>query len=458
MSQTSIPNKLRTRRTPRSLQARLLLAVLALVLLAWAGAAALTWHEAEDEVGDLLDAHLAQTAALLRLQALDPQNPLGEDPLSEAPQLDKHQTRVVFQLWREDQLLTRSKNAPNAPLTDRQKRGFADSRVDGKTWRVFVAPGNESDTRMLVGERQSARQDIVMASVTSMLKPLAWALPLLALGIWWVVRGSVRPLRQLGRDVATRQPQSLAPLETKGVPPEVLPLVAALNALFERMAELLVAERQFTADAAHELRTPIAGIRMQAQVAQGATQDAERAAALAATVRGCDRATRLVEQLLQLARLDAESNGAASASTDLTEVARAVVHDLQPLAQARAQQVELDLTGPTPVPLPEPLARVLLRNLLDNALRYSPEGGRVTVGVYRVGTAVAWRVEDSGPGLEPAEMARLGERFFRVLGTGQSGSGLGWSIVQRIARLHGLRVQVDRSPALGGLRVRITWP
>ena len=453
MSKTAMPP-----RTPRSLQARLLLAVLTLVLLAWASAAALTWHEAEDEVGDLLDAHLAQTAALLRLQALDPQNPLGEDPLSEAPQLDKHQTRVVFQLWREDQLLTRSKNAPNAPLTDRQKRGFADSRVDGKTWRVFVAPGNESDTRMLVGERQSARQDIVMASVTSMLKPLAWALPLLALGIWWVVRGSVRPLRQLGRDVATRQPQSLAPLETKGVPPEVLPLVAALNALFERMAELLVAERQFTADAAHELRTPIAGIRMQAQVAQGATQDAERAAALDATVRGCDRATRLVEQLLQLARLDAESNGAASASTDLTEVARAVVHDLQPLAQARAQQVELDLTGPTPVPLPEPLARVLLRNLLDNALRYSPEGGRVTVGVYRVGTAVAWRVEDSGPGLEPAEMARLGERFFRVLGTGQSGSGLGWSIVQRIARLHGLRVQVDRSPALGGLRVRITWP
>ena len=450
MTQVTTPQ-----RTPRSLQARLLLAVLTLVLLAWASAAALTWHEAEDEVGDLLDAHLAQTAALLRLQPLDP---LGEDPLSEAPQLDKHQTRVVFQLWREDQLLARSKNAPDAPLTDRQKRGFANSRVDDRTWRVFVAPGLESGTRMLVGERQSARQDIVMASVISMLKPLAWALPLLSLGIWWVVRGSVQPLRQLGRDVATRQLQSLAPLDTQRVPPEVLPLVAALNTLFERMGDLLAAERQFTADAAHELRTPIAGIRMQAQVAQGATQDAERAAALDATVRGCDRATRLVEQLLQLARLDAESNGAATASTDLAEVARAVVHDLQPLAQARAQQVKLDTTGPTPVPLPEPLARVLLRNLLDNALRYSPEGGRVVVGVHRVGTAIALEVQDNGPGLEPAEMARLGERFFRVLGTGQSGSGLGWSIVQRIARLHGLRVQADRSPALGGLRVTIGWP
>lgn len=465
MSQTSVPRTLRTRRTPRSLQARLLLAVLALVLLAWAGAAALTWHEAEDEVGDLLDAHLAQTAALLRLQPLDQLDPLGEDLLNEAPQLDKHQTRVVFQLWREDLLLTRSKNAPDAPLTDRQKRGFANSRVDGKTWRVFVAPGRESGTRMLVGERQSARQDIVMASVTSMLKPLAWTLPLLALGIWWVVRGSVRPLRQLGRDVAMRQPQSLAPLATAGVPPEVLPLVAALNTLFERMAELLAAERQFTADAAHELRTPIAGIRMQAQVAQGATQDAERAAALDATVRGCDRATRLVEQLLQLARLDAdagtgtEATGQAFATTDLATVARSVAAELQPTAQRRGQQVVLELTDPTPVPLSEPLARVLLRNLLDNALRYSPDGAKVQVGVgpARPGGPAQLCVQDSGPGLSEDEQVRLGERFFRVLGSGQSGSGLGWSIVQRIARLHSLRVQVDRSPALGGLRVRIEW-
>ena len=455
MSQTRAPH---TQRTPRSLQARLLLAVLTLVLLAWASAAALTWHEAEDEVGDLLDAHLAQTAALLRLQPLDQ---LDEDQLNEAPQLDKHQTRVVFQLWHENQLLTRSRNAPDAPLTDRQKSGFDDSRVDGKTWRVFVAPGRESGTRMLVGERQSARQGIVLASVTSMLKPLAWALPLLALGIWWVVRGSVRPLRQLGRDVATRQPQSLAPLSTAGVPPEVLPLVAALNALFERMAELLAAERQFTADAAHELRTPIAGIRMQAQVAQGATQGAERAAALDATVRGCDRATRLVEQLLQLARLDADTDTTVQSTphTDLAAVARAVVAELQPTAQSRDQQVALELTDPAPVPLSEPLARVLLRNLLDNALRYSPDGAQVQVrvGAIRPGGPVQLCVQDSGPGLPEDAQARLGERFFRVLGSGQSGSGLGWSIVQRIARLHGLRVQVDRSPVLGGLRVRIEW-
>ena len=444
-------------RTPRSLQTRLLTTVLALVLLAWSVAAALAWHETDEEVSDLLDAHLAQTAALLRLQPLDE---LDEDRLNAAPELDKHQPRVVFQLWHEDQLLARSASAPQQPLTQRRKRGFADSQVDGKAWRVFVTQGRERDVRILVGELQSVRREIVLASLTSILKPLAWALPLLALGIWWAVRGSVRPLGRLGQAVAARQPQSLAPLSTEGVPPEVLPLVTALNDLFERMARLLATEQQFTADAAHELRTPIAGIRMQAQVAQGATDTQERAMALEATVQGCDRATRLVEQLLQLARLDAEPAPDSGSSTPLADVARQVAADLQATAERRQQRIVLPepLVPTVRIPLPEPLARVLLRNLLDNALRYSPQGAEVRLQVStRADGQAQLSVEDSGPGLTPEEQARLGERFFRVLGTGQSGSGLGWSIIRRIARLHHLQVSTDRSPALGGLRVTVHW-
>ena len=443
-------------RTPRSLQTRLLTTVLALVLVAWGIAAALAWHETDEEVSDLLDAHLAQTAALLRLQPLDE---LDESRLNEAPELDKHQPRVVFQLWHEDQLLARSASAPQEPLTQRRKRGFADSQVDGKAWRVFVTQGRESDVRIVVGELQSVRREIVLASLTSILKPMAWALPLLALGIWWAVRGSVRPLGRLGNAVATRQPQSLAPLSTEGVPPEVLPLVTALNELFQRMARLLATEQQFTADAAHELRTPIAGIRMQAQVAQGATNTQERATALQATVQGCDRATRLVEQLLQLARLDAEATPDRS-STPLADVARQVAADLQATAERRQQRIVLrePMAPDVHIPLPEPLARVLLRNLLDNALRYSPEGAEVQLQINELGDGHAQlSVEDSGPGLTPEEQARLGERFFRVLGTGQSGSGLGWSIIQRIARLHHLQVGTDRSPGLGGLRVTVRW-
>ena len=444
-------------RTPRSLQTRLLTTVLALVLVAWGVAAALAWHETDEEVSDLLDAHLAQTAALLRLQPLDE---LDEDRLNEAPELDKHQPRVVFQLWHEDQLLARSASAPQEPLTQRRKRGFADSQVDGKAWRVFVTQGRESDVRIVVGELQSVRREIVLASLTSILKPMLWALPLLALGIWWAVRGSVRPLGRLGHAVAARQPQSLESLSTAGVPPEVLPLVTALNELFERMARLLATEQQFTADAAHELRTPIAGIRMQAQVAQGATNTQERATALQATVQGCDRATRLVEQLLQLARLDAEATPDSGSSAPLADVARQVAADLQATAERRQQHIMLrePLAPGVQIPLPEPLARVLLRNLLDNALRYSPEGAEVQLQINELGDGHAQlSVEDSGPGLTPEEQARLGERFFRVLGTGQSGSGLGWSIIQRIARLHHLQVGTDRSPGLGGLRVTVHW-
>ena len=442
---------------PRSLQARLLTTVLGLVLLAWLVAAGLAWQESDHEVEELLDAHLAQTAALLRLQALDE---LDDDDLNEAPELHKYQPQVVFQLWHEGQLLARSASAPSSPLTERQKKGFVNSQIGGESWRVFVTQGREDDVRILVGERQSMRQEIVLASVLSLLQPMAWTLPLLALGIWWAVRGSVRPLRQLGQAVAARQPQSLAPLDSHGIPPEVLPLVTALNGLFERTAELLAAEQQFTAAAAHELRTPIAGIRMQAQVAQGAIEAHERAQALAATVQGCDRATRLVEQLLQLARLDAEASTSVQQFSDLAAVAATVVADLQPYAQRRQQSVELLAAQPVRVPLAEALAQVLLRNLLDNALRYSPDGAQVQVQISPASAQAPAQlcVQDSGPGMSQEDMARLGERFFRVLGTGQSGSGLGWSILQRIARLHNLRVQLDRSPQWGGLRVRIHWP
>ena len=442
---------------PRSLQRRLLSTVLALVAAAWGLAAAMTWYDARHEVSELLDAHLVQTAALLLMQPLDE---LEDEDLNLAPDLHKYQQRVVFQVWHKGKLLAHSANAPREPLTERKTRGFADSQADGESWHVFVTPSHDADLLLQVGELQSTRNDVVMVSLYSMVWPTVLVLPLLVLGIWWTVHGSVRPLRQLGQDVAARQPQSLEPLPTAGVPPEVLPLVAALNGLFTRTSELLAAEQQFTANAAHELRTPIAGIRMQAQVAQGATQEAERAQALAATVQGCDRATRLVEQLLQLARLDAESATSAIAPCHLTEVARHVVSDLQGHAEQRQQTVLLDAAVPVLAPLAEPLAAVLLRNLLDNALRYSPDGAQVQIRITPANPQEPMQlcVEDSGPGMTEAEMARLGERFFRVLGTGQSGSGLGWSIVQRIARLHGLQVQLSRSPQWGGLRVRILWP
>jgi two-component system sensor histidine kinase QseC len=449
-----------------SLAQRLTAMVLGFVLLAWAATVAMAWFVTRHELNELLDAHLAQTAALLATGEVDDAD--DDDALVQAPVLlHKYQSRVAFQIWHKGRLRARSVDAPELPLAAPDARGLSDQRIEGTAWRVFTTTRSE-DGRVKdvihVGEHVSARRHVLLASLRGSLIPLLLALPLLAAGIWWSVRRALRPLRQLGRSVAARQPQALDRLPEAGVLPEVRPLVRALNDLFERVGAHLASERRFTADAAHELRTPIAAIRMQAQVAQGAHDDAERAQALAATIAGCDRATHLVEQLLQLARLEADTadgTPACSLPTDLVALAAEQARELQPVAAARGQRIVFEPPAqPVPVPMGATLLAVLLRNLLDNALRYSPEGAtaRVVVEPGAADKGALLTVEDSGPGLDNEAMARLGERFFRVLGSGQTGSGLGWSIVRRLARLHELRLALDRSPELGGLRVRVGWP
>jgi two-component system sensor histidine kinase QseC len=272
-----------------------------------------------------------------------------------------------------------------------------------------------------------------------------------------VYRG-VSPIRRLGHDLAARQALSLNPLTLDDAPSEMVPMVDALNGLFVRIGTLLESERRFTADAAHELRTPIAAIRMQAQVALGEADDARRNHALLATLDGCDRATRLVEQLLTLSRLEASAMP-AMAAVDLSALARQVVADLAPKAVGKKQTLEFEASeaaGPCRVPGNETLLGVLVRNLVDNAVRYSPPSARIKVAVEQQQGQVVLTVQDSGPGLAEAERQRLGERFFRALGSLESGSGLGWSIVRRIAAVHQMDVQVMPSAELGGLAVRVT--
>ena len=452
-----------TRRTP-SLARRLTLVTLAFVAVVWSVTGVVSWLATQNELNELLDAHLAQAAALLATGSVDAEG------VVQAPILmHRYQSRVAFQIWRRGQLVARSSDAPVEPLATATAQGLTNQRVGGTAWRVFTAERRVNgvvEDVIHVGEHVSARRHVLLASLRGTLLPLLLALPLLALGIVLAVRRAVRPLRALSRSVARRQPQALEPLAEAGVLPEVRPLVQALNGLFGRVSDQLASERRFTADAAHELRTPIAAIRMQVQVAQGAANDAERAEALAATIAGCDRASRLVEQLLQLARLEADladegRGGSEPARTDLAVVTAERVHELESVTRARHQQIDwFAPREPVPVPMSAPLAAVLLRNLLDNALRYSPQGARVRVDLLPSAGDIGPQlvVQDSGPGLPQDALARLGERFFRVLGTGQSGSGLGWSIVRRLARLHGLRTEVDRSPELGGLRVRVWWP
>jgi two-component system, OmpR family, sensor histidine kinase QseC len=442
--------------TPRSLQLRLLALVLGTVLLLWGTAAVLTWRDASHELDELLDSHLAQAAALLVVQQAD----IEGDAVADAPILHRYAPKVAFQVFHEGRLALRSSNAPAWPVRSTggpPDSGFRTVSVDGVAWRVFAAHGAARDVRVYVGEQVDSRSAILRAALRGTLGPMLLALPLLALGAWWAVARGLAPLRALGRTLASRRADDLRPLGAADAPTEMLPMLAALNGLFARIATLLESERRFTADAAHELRTPIAAIRAQAQVALAEADDALRRNALRHTIDGCDRATRLVEQLLTLARIEAE-RAPAGQRFDLAALAQAVVAEIAPRALAKQQKVEFEGAPGSVVEGDETLLRVLVRNLVDNAVRYSPARSRIEVRVAPDADEVVFEVADSGLGLDDAELRRLGERFFRVAGNDESGSGLGWSIVRRIAAAHDADLRVARSAALGGLEVRVALP
>jgi signal transduction histidine kinase len=282
--------------------------------------------------------------------------------------------------------------------------------------------------------------------------------PLLAAALWWLVTHMLKPLARVANDLKVRGADSLQPVPPDGLPDEVVPLVASLNAMLERLGHAFDGQRAFVADAAHELRSPLTALKLQAQLVRRASDDAARAAALDALVAGVDRATRLVEQLLTLARQEPGSAGPAKQTVVLAPLARQVLADAAPLAQARGSALELSADEQATVHGDAAALAVLLRNLVDNALRYTPAGGEVQVTIAREPDgAVRLAVDDSGPGIPAAERERVFERFVRGSSAAQeSGSGLGLAIVRSIAWRHGATLALEDAP-LGGLRVALRF-
>jgi two-component system, OmpR family, sensor histidine kinase QseC len=444
------------RSSQRSIRRVLLLGVLAAVAATWLATAVVSYLDARHELDELLDAHLAQTASLLIAQA---GRESGEVEVEHTPQLHPYERRVAFQFWEDGKVLRlHSANAPNTVRLSARDEGFGDADIDGQRWRVFSGWDDGHRFLVQVGERRKVRDEIVAKIVKNLLWPLAVALPALALLIWLGIDRALRPLQRIGGEVGRRAPDNLAPLDPAGAPPEVAPLVTSLNRLFARVRASIENERRFTADAAHELRTPLAALRAQAQVAQRATSDGERGRALDNVLAGCDRASHLVEQLLTLARLEPQGLGPGQAPCDLRELSQLAVADIIPDAHAKGIDVDLDAeTAPT-VSGDARLLRTLLRNLLDNAVRYSPAGTDVHVHVGERGRSAFLAVVDEGPGVPPNEMGRLGQRFHRVLGSEAPGTGLGLSIAQRIAEVHGARLTFAATSAQGGLTVTLEFP
>lgn len=435
------------------MQSRLLIWVLGLSTAVWLGAASMTWFDARHEVDELLDGHLAQAAALLSVQADG-----DDDDIADAPVLHRYAPKVAFQVYIHGQLITRSLNVGREPMSPVASGFSTIDSTEGGQWRVFATSIPQRFVQIYVGERTESRDAIVMAVTRSTLTPLIISLPLLALLGFWSVRWGLMPLRRLSAKLARREPHSTEALNSRNLPTELLPLAQALNTLFDRIGRMVEMERRFTADAAHELRTPIAAIRAQAQVALGAGEDAaQRVHALHATLAGCDRASRLVDQLLTLARLEVPSE-ARSGKCDLVQVVRCVAAELAPAALAAGQTLELHVDGPVLLVANDTLLGVLVRNIVDNALRYSPKGSSVEIRVSEREGCAQLDIDDSGAGMTDEQIQRLGERFYRVLGNDSAGSGLGWSIIRRLIEVFEASLQVGRSERLGGLAVHVSWP
>ncbi|OGS92192.1 MAG: hypothetical protein A2Z95_00845 [Gallionellales bacterium GWA2_60_18] len=437
-----------------SLKQRLLVLAIATVAAVWLAASAFTYFDAREEFDEVLDAHLAQAAALLAAQA---SHELDEIETEHAPLLHKYARRVAFQVWENgDQLRLHSANAPQRHLADKQ-HGFSDSTLDGHRWRVFSTWDETGEYLVQVAERADTREDVARGIAANLLKPLLFSLPLLALLLWVAVARGLQPLERLAREVEQRDAEALAPLDAAAVPREVLPLIERLNRLFVRIDEAMRRERRFTADAAHELRTPVAAIKAQAQVARAASGEEERLHALDNAILGCDRAAHLIDQLLTLARVDA-LDGSATGSCTLRDIAAGEIAAIAPSALVRGVRIELAEGEAVTVNGNPELLRILMRNLIDNAVRHTPPGTAVRVSIARERDAPSLSVSDDGPGIPQQEMARLTERFYRPADTQASGSGLGLSIVKRIAEVHGASLRFAPESAGRGLRVTLSFP
>lgn len=342
--------------------------------------------------------------------------------------------------------------------------GFVDTAIASEAWRMYYLPSEDRSRLIAVGQKARERDELLRDLLWSQLLPWALSLPLLVVVIAASVRHALQPVRQLAHDLEVRGAEDLRPVDGADLPEDLQPMLAALNRLFERIGLALDNQRRVTADAAHELRTPLAALRAQWEAAQVSQGEPARKHALEQVGVGIERLSHLVVQLLELAGAESLQSTTMSQDVAWPNVVGNALSDCLPMIEARGSDVEVHwpeerASGETAKPLPllgdEALLTTMLRNLIDNALRYSPPGS--PVHVYFEPERVL--VEDRGAGVSPEQMTRLGDRFHRPAGQRETGSGLGISIVRRIAAMHGLEVvfsyrrSADGSPL--GMRVEV---
>jgi two-component system sensor histidine kinase QseC len=442
-----------------SIRRRLLLTLLAGLALVWVAMLALGYQKAREEIHELSDARLQQAARTLLVLDL---KRLGRLVRSEADAHDLPDSEqadeappLAFQAWNEHgQLLIDNADAPAAAFDPRE--GFATRTLEGQAWRSYSVRDRKHGYLLTVLEPLAVRDHPVHGLAARMGQVLLLALPILAALIWLTIHRGLLPLERLSAAIAIRDARALEPIAPAQLPGEAAQLVAALNALLARLRQSLETERAFTADAAHELRTPLAAIKVQAEVALASTHEAERRQALQQLIAGVDRATHLVQQLLQLARIE-HGSGHLHQAIALDELAAQAIAAQADQAVQRGMELSLDAGTPGSIAGDPAMLRILIDNLIDNALKYGRSGGTIEVRIRPDESGPVLTVVDDGEGVSAADLARLHDRFFRIEGTSASGSGLGLSIVEKIAAAHHAKVEFHSGIGGRGLGVSVRF-
>ncbi|NTX18597.1 ATP-binding protein [Burkholderia cepacia] len=445
----------------RSIRQRLTLLVLSGVVVVWAYSLVSSYRQAIHEAEEWDETRIEQIArALVALDASDlavfADIALGS---SEDDDGDNDAApRMLYQVSDAGgRILAASPGLDSLDLPVFPAAASSAARFGNPKWHAYVLSDAARGRTVRIFEQRTHRSDLSAEVARRVARPLAFALPVLAVLIWLAIGRSLTPLRTLSEAIEARSPDSLDAIGTNGTPDEVRPLVAALNTLLQRLRGSLDRERAFTSDAAHELKTPLAALKVQAQVALTARDPDRQRRAMQRVVEGVDRSTHLADQLLALARLD-ETVPMPGEDIDIAGIAQACIDDHQARADRKGIALNSRVDGPVIAHIPSTLVRVLLDNLVDNAIKYGREQGRVEIASWHDAGAIGLQVQDDGHGVSDEDLSRLQDRFFRGADHEESGSGLGLSIVARIVtKLGGRFMYIDGLDGKG-LGVRVVLP
>ncbi|QAY86176.1 ATP-binding protein [Pseudomonas arsenicoxydans] len=436
-----------------SLRRRLLLWLLPATFLVGLLASIGTYWGAVLELNDLLNDQMRYLAEHISVEPGE-RVVLTDTGNKPSPLRDDNADEVLLQVWSAGVLSYTTDSALRLPPP--LQAGLSDVEVGDQIWHTFVS--QRGDKVFRVAQAQNKRWEELAGLAVHLLWPVVSLIPLLALFLWFGITYGLKPLKTVATELSERNVNSLQPIASKELPGEVKPLVEALNDLLERLANAFAMQKHFIADAAHELRTPVAALCIQVELAQRATQEVDRQVSLSEVQSGVMRLTHLTQQLLTLARLEPDAQSPVMQRVELSALCKSVITDQ--VRRAEASGIDLGLTEHAASSIcgdPETL-RILLNNLVDNAIRYAGAHAKIDVAVRDTDEGVVLEVCDNGPGINAAERERVLERFYRGNNQTGSGSGLGLAIVKTIAEQHGAQVVLNAAPNGWGLRVSVTFP